>query len=330
MPINTNYKIDYLWKKVIYQNAETSTNKQGYEESIPSPRKIYNTQIWQHADQIPVPAQAVPNIVQDNTVVPVPLIVDITVATGQNFIAYSNGLHLGDWIPFTFDPSYEIKVYLDAGMTNRLLEGQIGSEWVFDYDTGILNFPNTPPAGSPQVLYITGYRYIGSKGVGLSSFTTGQTATVFAPGQATIISSSQAANPSRPVSGLVPGQNATQFPLYQGDIVYFTLPSGPKVVLQSLQTNLVCQIECHSTAQFNDTNPYIFAAYTGHLVDDGSYLDANGNFYGGNRFVWLFNLDQPQSNYTYWKLISLSGLVSGTLNAQPQHFTMQATVFQMN
>ena len=85
---------------------------------------------------------------------------------------------LTDWIPPEFGSGYFIKVYSDnvavgnvvATGTNLSDSGIAGvGEWFFDYQAGILNFVGSTPIPaaltSSKVIYITGYRYIGEKGL---------------------------------------------------------------------------------------------------------------------------------------------------------------------
>ena len=61
MAIPDNQKVDYLWKKIGYAAAKTDTeaNKQGPNESIPSPLIIRGDKIMANSASIPgtIPAQ---------------------------------------------------------------------------------------------------------------------------------------------------------------------------------------------------------------------------------------------------------------------------------
>jgi hypothetical protein len=77
-----------------------------------------------------------------------------------------------DTIPFNFDKdgSYEIKLYKSNGQ--EIPFGYSGGEWIYDYESGIISFyeysnisgidENNPPL-------VSFYRYIGEKGVSVSS-----------------------------------------------------------------------------------------------------------------------------------------------------------------
>ena len=88
--------------------------------------------------------------------------------------------NLTDWIPPEFGSTYFIKVYAETSgnlnPTTGTALSDAGSggtgEWNFDYQSGVLNFiGGTIPAAltSSKVVYITGYRYIGAKGLGTAA-----------------------------------------------------------------------------------------------------------------------------------------------------------------
>lgn len=178
MAIGDSSKLDLLWKRVGYGVTETSSGKNAIEESIASPYIILGNQVWQEGDKIPNPASEIANVVE---AVSIQLIADPTVASKNSWLAvrdFPTGIttanRLGDFIPFTVAPSYEVKLYSDSAKTQRLLPGTSGFEWVFDYSAGVVWFANALPGGV-TTLYLTGYRYIGKKGVGSSSGGTGST-----------------------------------------------------------------------------------------------------------------------------------------------------------
>jgi hypothetical protein len=179
MAISDSSKVDLLYKKAFgVAKSDTSTNKGPSNEVTASPLLLRGDNLWLQADQIPDTAQAVTDIVQayattgriqctaDTTTVPVSSV----------YPTWKTGLT--DWIPPEFGSTYFVKVYYGAsGLSNPQATGgtQIfdsGSggtgEWWFDYQAGILNFiGGTIPAGitSSSVLYVYGYRYIGTKGI---------------------------------------------------------------------------------------------------------------------------------------------------------------------
>ena len=94
-----------------------------------------------------------------------------TDANNGSFLSESQ--RLGDWISDKYDgfgtvsgAGYEIKVY-DA--SSNLITKADPSDWLFDYQTGILVFNNTSTTyglvSSTGPFRVVGYRYIGKKGI---------------------------------------------------------------------------------------------------------------------------------------------------------------------
>ena len=56
MAITDTQKVDYLWKKVGYAAAKTDTtaNKEGYNEAIPSPLQIRGDKVMTDSGQIQI------------------------------------------------------------------------------------------------------------------------------------------------------------------------------------------------------------------------------------------------------------------------------------
>lgn len=295
MAIPDSTKLDLLYKKVGYGVSETSTGKAPSEESIASPFSILSTQVWQQADKIPtVMAQAVNNVVEDHSA-GVFLLKDPTVPAGTTWLAVrtiagglSDNNRLRDWIPFTVAPSYEAKIYKASpfSSTSRLLPNTVNNEWYFDYTSGVLTFLNALPAGVTE-LYITGFRYIGAKGVGGNSAPQ--------PVDVTFVTDT----------------------LSQNQVQQFTLDTSALFILQSVQVDRTCKVECHSTSAYNDTNPYGFISTATHLIDDGSYTTNNATFYGP-RFITLMNLESPSSGKSFWRITNT--------NAIPTAITLRVTV----
>jgi len=179
MAISDSSKIDLLYKKAFgVAKSDTSTNKGPSNEATASPLLLRGDNLWLQADQILDTAQAVTDIVQAYTTTSrIQCTADTTtVPVSSVYPTWKTGLT--DWIPPEFGSTYFVKVYYGAsGVSNPQATGgtQIfdsGSggtgEWWFDYQAGVLNFiGGTIPAGitSSSVLYVYGYRYIGTKGV---------------------------------------------------------------------------------------------------------------------------------------------------------------------
>jgi hypothetical protein len=178
MSIPISQKVDLLYKQAFgVTKTDTEANKSPSNEAIASPLLIRGDTQWTQSDQIPSVAAATAGIVQaytgtgaaectaDNTTVPVSGVYP-TWKTGLTY-----------WIPAEFGATYSVSVYVDnAGVadptstgTQIFAAGSGGTgEFFYNYQSGVLNFiGETIPTAltSGKVLYIVGYRYIGSTGV---------------------------------------------------------------------------------------------------------------------------------------------------------------------
>jgi len=165
--IDDSQKIDLLWKKIQYGVTQTGAEKSPYEELAVSNEQIRASEIWQNDKDIPSPAVEVANTV---ATVDIRMCAEPSVEDNTAWIAvavYANGItpenRLRDFISPKFDPSYEIRVYADANKTQRIFNSSIETNWIFDYAAGVLWFPD--PTIAPTEVYITGFRYIGPKGL---------------------------------------------------------------------------------------------------------------------------------------------------------------------
>ena len=178
MSIPISQKVDLLYKQAFgVTKTDTEANKSPSNEAIASPLLIRGDTQWTQSDQIPSVAAATAGIVQaytgtgaaectaDNTTVPVSGVYP-TWKTGLTY-----------WIPAEFGATYSVQVWVDdAGVadptstgTQIFAAGSGGTgEFFYNYQSGVLNFiGETIPTAltSSKVLYIVGYRYIGSTGV---------------------------------------------------------------------------------------------------------------------------------------------------------------------
>ena len=172
MAINDTQKTDFLWKRIIFGTTETDiTGKGGPNETVPSPVPTYIQNIWGEGDLVPVPAAALANVVEEYGIATaLQCTADPTVAGNYTWFATSvQGdvtTRTQNWVSPTFDPGYLINVYNgdpNSGGT-KLNQGSAGDEWVYDYISGTLHFPNGPPSGLSQV-WLVGFRYVGTLGV---------------------------------------------------------------------------------------------------------------------------------------------------------------------
>ena len=178
MSIPISQKVDLLYKQAFgVTKTDTEANKSPSNEAIASPLLIRGDTQWTQSDQIPGTAAAVAGIVQaytgtgakectaDNTTVPV----------GGVYPTWKTDLTY--WIPAEFGSTYSVSVFVDdtgaadptSTGTQIFAAGSGGTgEFFYNYQSGVLNFiGETIPTAltSSKVLYIVGYRYIGSTGV---------------------------------------------------------------------------------------------------------------------------------------------------------------------
>ena len=187
MALADSTKVDFLWKKLGFGVAKTAppSNKEAFNESIPSPLLMRGDRVWQQSGSIPsVKPSATSSIVE--------IYQDAaggsaTVETTEDLTAPDNQTwktNLTDWIPTEFGSTYLVKVYVDdtgaaapESTGTQLFQSGSGNEdgWFFDYQAGVLNFngeniPSQIDTGvTGKSIYIVGARYVGTFGVGSSS-----------------------------------------------------------------------------------------------------------------------------------------------------------------
>jgi len=148
---------DKSFKTLINRRA-TSSSKASYEEIGDRTLNIHLDEVW--IQGIPSdPAQAVINGVAEQRTL-FTLTEDVTVGSHQCYYADVTGTRLGDWISDKYGTGYAIHLYQS---TNVEIFPTDSSGWIFDYTTGILTLNSTTGLSLP--LKISGYRYIGTKGV---------------------------------------------------------------------------------------------------------------------------------------------------------------------
>ena len=174
MAISDSQKVDLLIKKLYgVAKTDTATIKSPSNESIASPMMIRGDLVWANSNDIPAnPPANTTSIVQ--------------VRTGSNAVSCATDTtatprrtwktELTDWIPIEFGPNYQVRIWAaDFGTVNPTTSGtQLfpdgsgnNDSWYFDYQAGILNFADTniPTVLVGKVIYVEGYRYIGTKGL---------------------------------------------------------------------------------------------------------------------------------------------------------------------
>ena len=178
MTIPVSQAIDLLVKKLDgVAKTDTPVNKSPSNESIPSPALNRGDTCWTQADQIPATAVAVTNLIQANTnTTAIECTADTTcVPIGGIYPTWLTSIT--EWVPPEFGPTYTVQAYVGpSGAANIIATGTLISsagqggvgDWFFDYQAGLLNFiGETIPASltSGNVVYITGFNYIGLTGV---------------------------------------------------------------------------------------------------------------------------------------------------------------------
>jgi len=184
MALADSTKVDFLWKKLGFGVAKTAppSNKEAFNESIPSPLLMRGDKVWQESGDIPgVKPAATSSIVQiyqdaAGGSATVECTEDLTAPDNQTWKT-----NLTDWIPTEFGSTYLVKVYVDStgaaapqSTGTQLFQSGSGNEdgWFFDYQAGVLNFngeniPSQIDTGvTGKSIYIVGARYVGPFGVG--------------------------------------------------------------------------------------------------------------------------------------------------------------------
>ena len=186
MAITDSQKVDYLYKKIGAGVAKTDTSafKSPSNEANASPILTRGDTVWQQSVQIPATKpgsnSSVVVLYQDSLSSTIEATLDTTVS-GTNRTWLTN---YTDWIGPEFGATYQVRVYAAAtGNTAPQTYGtQLFSDgsgnadaWFFDYQAGILNFPDTnvPTALTGKKIYIVGARYVGPKGI--TNYPTGLT-----------------------------------------------------------------------------------------------------------------------------------------------------------
>lgn len=88
----------------------------------------------------------------------------------------------------------------------------------------------------------------------------------------------------------------------------FTFATGKAAMLLSLVVNAPgLKVEAFATAARDDTNPFTFISYAGHLSDDGSSKLDNDELEYNRRYAFLCNLEDPNVATTYWRVTNTTG-----------------------
>jgi len=218
-------KVDYLWKKIVYGAAKTdiSGNIDATNEPVASPLLIRGDRILQQSDQIPgvIPGSNSSVVTVYPTTFPAECISTAGIPTPT--LTWQTGRTF--WVPPEFGSTYQIKVYIApsgnaanvASKGTQVFATGSGSNdlWVFDYQSGILNFNsnNTPYAGGAPIsftgnsVYISGGVYSGAFGLPTSGGSVGN----LTISNVTISANSSAVSSSANIIFSTSGTGAVQF-----------------------------------------------------------------------------------------------------------------------
>lgn len=149
-------QINLSFKKL--QNTEfTSINKQIYEEKGTVPFKLTSGDIW--IGQIPDDPS--PFKLESSNIIKFINIILTEDKSVSNSLCYkcidSDGKQLGSFISPRFGSLYEIALYIN----DKRIYTTDNCGWLFDYESGILTFLNTPSGDSSRVVRIEAFQYIG-------------------------------------------------------------------------------------------------------------------------------------------------------------------------
>ena len=183
MTISQTQFVDLLLKKVGYGVAKTDTaaNKGPTNEANASPMVSPGGTIYQQDYYI----SSVTVLPTSNTVVNGSTIVAVhrdSLSSSVQCVNLTEGIAnetwttgYTDWVPPQYGTGYSVAVYTGPASSGtpqnytQLFPAGSGANdaWYFDYQAGILNFPDTivPTAVSGNVIYVVGARYTGVKGI---------------------------------------------------------------------------------------------------------------------------------------------------------------------
>jgi hypothetical protein len=182
MSISQANQVDYLFKKIGYSVAATTTAalKSPSNETIPSPLTLRGDTIWQQSASIPSTppstSSGVVAVYRDSLSNTVKTTGD---STSPSLQTWKTGLT--NWIDPSFGSNYQVQVFSASSSASspqttgtQLYPDGTGNddEWFFDYDAGLLTFPDNIPTtvtnNPTYVIYIVGYCYTGQ--IGISNF----------------------------------------------------------------------------------------------------------------------------------------------------------------
>jgi hypothetical protein len=151
-------KTDYTFKKAVGREFTTNV-KLWYEEFPGQSRYVHRDLVW--VDTIPeLPPASSDSVIQVyNTLV---LVKDVTVSSYKAWKAEDPvGTRIRGFIPPIFGQGYMARIFDNA---DREIPTTDSSDWIFDYDNGVLAFSTNPVSfgWNAANIKLKAYRYIGA------------------------------------------------------------------------------------------------------------------------------------------------------------------------
>ena len=84
----------------------------------------------------------------------------------------------------------------------------------------------------------------------------------------------------------------------------FSLPMGNTVIVHKLSVSAPCSVEVHETVERIDSNPFVFVAGDGHLVDDGSSMMEDGTIIRNRRYHIWANMEPEPNGEIYFRILN--------------------------
>ena len=156
MSESTERQINLAFKKL--QNTEyTSATKQVYEEKGTVPFKLTSGDIWIGE----IPEDPSPFKTDTSSIIKFINLVLTEDKSVPNSLCYkcidSDNNQLNSFVSPRFGSLYEISLYIN----DQRIYTTDPSGWLFDYESGVLTFLNTPPGDSSRIIRMEAFQYIG-------------------------------------------------------------------------------------------------------------------------------------------------------------------------
>jgi hypothetical protein len=299
MPINQTNQVDYLFKKIGYGVTTTANAnvKSPSNETIASPLTLRGDTIWINSSQIPATqpgaSAGVVTVYSDANTNSVKTTND---GTAPPYQTWNTGIT--NWIDPSFGSTYAVKVYYDSTTSTtpqstgtQLFPDGTGNddEWFFDYNSGVLTFPDNIPASvngvTGKTIFIIGATFTGL--IGLANIASVITGTVNTANVALL------ANVTQTVSGNVyyPALFASNVSGNLAQYVNGNISYVPNVANLTVAGNVISTfygningIQANITGNLYAGNIYIIGAQTLTDMTASGNISAN-NFLAKTNFV---------------------------------------------